>query len=407
MFCRYSMTMRRVGGGRLIAAGKVSAQRSFRSSACVRLSSDDSGGAKGGDDKKKGSDALFEALFSSKAPPSAPPTVEREAGAANPTPGKRGGMSEKTEDLFRKLMKTQGDSHQKQTGGGGGGGALWKKNVSISDVDDKRDGMESWMNDEQLPEQGNKTAAIDDIFDSIFGEQDDEEEEESVDRLKYRRLYPKKVFDWIADGRASPGFYDTNSGQWLEMGKFDYLDSVDDEWREEDEEEEEVKAKREILSEKIQEVHVPPIVRDAVDPDLVGQYRFGVQAEEVEDASDKVKDLLSFKYANDKEIEKFRKSKNVENFGRRKFDTGSTEVQIANLSVRITLLTQHVKVHWKDQSTKYGFMKLISRRNKLMQYLKRNSVERYYHCIKELGLRDNVVVPVTTDPLKTRIPGKR
>ncbi|NPB04397.1 MAG: 30S ribosomal protein S15 [Thermotogae bacterium] len=78
----------------------------------------------------------------------------------------------------------------------------------------------------------------------------------------------------------------------------------------------------------------------------------------------------------------------AQNFMRHEKDTGSPEVQIALLTARIKHLTEHVKRHRKDVHTRYGLLKLVERRKKLMRYLKRTDYRSYVRVIKTLGLRD-------------------
>jgi small subunit ribosomal protein S15 len=68
-------------------------------------------------------------------------------------------------------------------------------------------------------------------------------------------------------------------------------------------------------------------------------------------------------------------------------DTGSSEVQIALLTERITQLTEHLKVHKGDHHTRRGLMKLIGRRRRLLDYVRDNDVERYRSIIGRLGIR--------------------
>jgi small subunit ribosomal protein S15 len=68
-------------------------------------------------------------------------------------------------------------------------------------------------------------------------------------------------------------------------------------------------------------------------------------------------------------------------------DTGSPEVQIALLTERISLLTEHLKVHKGDHHTRRGLMKIIGRRRRLLDYVRRNDVERYRSIIGRLGIR--------------------
>ena len=68
-------------------------------------------------------------------------------------------------------------------------------------------------------------------------------------------------------------------------------------------------------------------------------------------------------------------------------DTGSPEVQIALLTERINHLTAHMKVHKKDFHTQRGLLMLVGRRRRLLDYVKKNDVERYRAIIAKLGLR--------------------
>ncbi len=68
-------------------------------------------------------------------------------------------------------------------------------------------------------------------------------------------------------------------------------------------------------------------------------------------------------------------------------DTGSVEVQIAILTARINHLTEHLKVHKKDFSSRRGLLKLVGRRRKLLKYLRKRSPESYKNLIKSLNLR--------------------
>jgi len=68
-------------------------------------------------------------------------------------------------------------------------------------------------------------------------------------------------------------------------------------------------------------------------------------------------------------------------------DTGSSEVQIALLTERISHLTEHLKMHKGDHHTRRGLMKLIGRRRRLLDYVRNNDVERYRAIIGKLGIR--------------------
>jgi small subunit ribosomal protein S15 len=68
-------------------------------------------------------------------------------------------------------------------------------------------------------------------------------------------------------------------------------------------------------------------------------------------------------------------------------DTGSSEVQIALLSSRISYLTEHFKTHKKDHHSRRGLLKLVGRRRSLLDYLRRQDHERYQRVIARLGIR--------------------
>ncbi|MBW2275777.1 MAG: 30S ribosomal protein S15 [Deltaproteobacteria bacterium] len=68
-------------------------------------------------------------------------------------------------------------------------------------------------------------------------------------------------------------------------------------------------------------------------------------------------------------------------------DTGSSEVQVALLTERINELSEHFKVHKKDHHSRRGLLKIVSQRRRLLDYLKRDDVERYSALIGRLGLR--------------------
>ena len=68
-------------------------------------------------------------------------------------------------------------------------------------------------------------------------------------------------------------------------------------------------------------------------------------------------------------------------------DTGSPEVQIAILTTRINELTDHLRTHKKDHSSRRGLLKMVSKRNHLLKYLTRTDRNRYLQIISRLGLR--------------------
>ncbi|MBD0865971.1 MAG: 30S ribosomal protein S15 [Rhodobacteraceae bacterium] len=74
-------------------------------------------------------------------------------------------------------------------------------------------------------------------------------------------------------------------------------------------------------------------------------------------------------------------------YGTKEGDTGSPEVQVAILSSRISTLTEHFKIHKKDNHGRRGLLKMVAQRRKLLNYLKAKDEARYQGLIKRLGLR--------------------
>jgi len=82
-----------------------------------------------------------------------------------------------------------------------------------------------------------------------------------------------------------------------------------------------------------------------------------------------------------------RKKEIIEKFKTHDTDTGSSEVQIALLSERITYLTDHFQTHKKDHHSRRGLLKMVGQRRSLLNYLKSKDINRYRTLIKELGIR--------------------
>ena len=77
----------------------------------------------------------------------------------------------------------------------------------------------------------------------------------------------------------------------------------------------------------------------------------------------------------------------VKDFGHNNKDTGSTEVQVALLTKKINELSEHFKIHKKDNHSRRGLLGMINNRRKLLKYLKGKNEEGYQELIKKLGLR--------------------
>ena len=86
-------------------------------------------------------------------------------------------------------------------------------------------------------------------------------------------------------------------------------------------------------------------------------------------------------------LTKTEKSEIITQHQRSEADTGSTEVQIAVLSKRISDLTEHLKGHKKDHASRRGLLMLVGQRRRLLEYLKREDISRYRDIVAKLGLR--------------------
>ncbi len=86
-------------------------------------------------------------------------------------------------------------------------------------------------------------------------------------------------------------------------------------------------------------------------------------------------------------IDKQKKQTIIEKFKKHKGDTGSADVQIAILTERINALTEHFKVHKKDHHSRRGLLRMVNQRRKLLDYLKKHSLNTYQAILDKLDLR--------------------
>lgn len=86
-------------------------------------------------------------------------------------------------------------------------------------------------------------------------------------------------------------------------------------------------------------------------------------------------------------MDKETKLKTMETFARHEGDTGSPEVQVALLSNRITELTNHLREHKHDESSRRGLLKLVGQRRRLLAYVRRNDYQRYMALTDRLNIR--------------------
>ncbi len=83
----------------------------------------------------------------------------------------------------------------------------------------------------------------------------------------------------------------------------------------------------------------------------------------------------------------FDKAPTIEKYRGHETDTGSARVQVAVLTDRINYLTEHFRTHAKDHHGRLGLLKMVGKRRRLLDYLKRTNVDEYRQLVSELGLR--------------------
>lgn len=86
-------------------------------------------------------------------------------------------------------------------------------------------------------------------------------------------------------------------------------------------------------------------------------------------------------------LTKEEKNELIEGYRVHETDTGSAEVQIAMLSKRIGQLTEHLKIHKHDESSRRGLLKMVGQRRRLLAYLRKNNFSHYQDIVKRLNLR--------------------
>ena len=116
-------------------------------------------------------------------------------------------------------------------------------------------------------------------------------------------------------------------------------------------------------------------------------YQYNIQPNEVpQDTPDMVKQILSMDMANQHEINQLVKNRVIQHFAIHVKDTGSVEVQIGVLTVRILVLLDHLAKYRKDHSSKKIAIQLVQQRKRLLQHLKRVSLPRYFDMMAKLNL---------------------
>ena len=87
-------------------------------------------------------------------------------------------------------------------------------------------------------------------------------------------------------------------------------------------------------------------------------------------------------------LDQAKKAEIIAKYAKKDGDTGSTEVQVALITERITYLTDHLKTNHKDHSSRLGLLKLVGQRRRLMRYLKNTNLTRWNNIKTDLGIRN-------------------
>jgi small subunit ribosomal protein S15 len=199
--------------------------------------------------------------------------------------------------------------------------------------------------------------------------------------LKHFKLYPKTIKDWVVDCKTPRGVWETN-GTWRATMLL------------------ESEAEDETSAETAAQAREREILLGAkvLPADLRDRYRFGVTDEDIRaleltaPQANKLKEILSYKYAGRAEINQFRIAECLKKWSRKANDTGSSEVQIAVLTEKIRYMTDHLKENHKDQRTKRALGITIDKRRALLKHLKKQNTSTYYHLLRDLNLRDMVSI---------------
>jgi len=124
-----------------------------------------------------------------------------------------------------------------------------------------------------------------------------------------------------------------------------------------------------------------PTSRATIPRDCLGKYRYGIEPGDMAGCSDKLKDLLSFRFAKNSDILNLRIRAAVKKFGNHDLDSGSPAVQVAILSERIRMLSEHRAKFPSDKRCLRGLQRLYNERKSNLKYLKRSDLKKYYEVI--------------------------
>jgi len=145
-----------------------------------------------------------------------------------------------------------------------------------------------------------------------------------------------------------------------------------------------------VLRKDISEIQQASEEKAHLPSDLKGKYRFGITEEELDlaGASPKLRSILSFQNATQKEISTYRKQEIVKKYGRKPRDTGYAAVEMAMLTMKIRHMQSVMRVRTTDKKMKRAMQMKVLLRRKRMKYLKKKDPESYYKVLRDMDVRD-------------------
>ena len=118
------------------------------------------------------------------------------------------------------------------------------------------------------------------------------------------------------------------------------------------------------------------------------KFKYGIKEEDIKTFDDRARRCLDLANASKSENVQHTLDQVVREFQRFEGDTGSSEVQVAVLTVKINNLMDHMREHQKDYHTRHGLDKMVSKRRKLLKHLRKNNFDAYKRVLHRFGLRD-------------------
>lgn len=199
-----------------------------------------------------------------------------------------------------------------------------------------------------------------------------------MQHLRHVHLYPKIVREWVLWGKLSPGYYDIK-GNWVKLAHADAMlrpleleSQLPTDW------------------DRMSEEEFEQWLEFGLDNDLKGQWRFGLNDEQVKFLPRKLKALFSMKSATTREIKSFRYNLAIQKFGKDEHDCGAPQVLVAILSEKVFAKTLHIQKNPRDKNAKRSLEELLHKRTTAMRYLKRKNPSSYYEVLREMGVADTV-----------------